>query len=52
MDIFDEIHTAGEQVKYLDCRGEKGRARNNKQTEKKNNNQMLVVAGLKSLATR
>ena len=36
LDLFDELHTAGERVKQLDCQGEKGRARNNGQTKKNN----------------
>ena len=32
--IFDEHHTAGELVKYLDCQGEQGRAQNNSKTKK------------------
>ena len=35
-DIFHELHTAGERVKYLDWQGEKGRARNNSQTKQQN----------------
>ena len=35
------VDMAGEQVKQLDCPGEKGRARNNSETKKK---EVMVVA--------
>ena len=43
MGIFEELHTAGERVKQLDCQGEKGRARNNSQTSKENKTQKTLI---------
>ena len=43
MDILDEIHTAGERVKELDCQGEKGWARNNSQTKKEGKKKKITL---------
>ena len=35
LDLFDELHKAGERVKLLDCQGEKGWAQNNSKNKQK-----------------